>query len=440
MSLWRQWFLKNNEEISPWVGLSFGALYFVAIAAVGAAALRVQERELREERLARMAQWAEAFSRHLSLARKESPEAVAVEVRRAGREDGVRWCAVTCSEGTYIAHSDADQVGKRAGVLVANSTASNGVQIAADPDRPGSQILIAKLAGPSGTTKGEELRVGLAQAPFVWSQSEVLIWAGYALPLVLALFLICYRVLRRAITPLAAIRQRLMSCQEPVAEQLLALRMNDSFDQISVSWNRLIDFVSEMQEQLRRTRLNTDMSAAMDAFHSERLIHILMQLPFGVMVIDGEGTVGFANRTAAGMVGQGGEPLEGKAASTIFDAALHMSLLSGAAGSRPGAAAGRWIDHTFKRPHGDTTLRFWSLPSELGGRDHILIIQDVTQAKEAERARDNFLYHVTHELRTPLTNIRAYAETLSTGVIDDEQTLRECYNVIMGETQRLNRL
>jgi signal transduction histidine kinase len=64
----------------------------------------------------------------------------------------------------------------------------------------------------------------------------------------------------------------------------------------------------------------------------------------------------------------------------------------------------------------------------------------VTQAKEAERARDNFLYHVTHELRTPLTNIRAYAETLSQGVIEDEQTIRECYNVIMGETQRLNRL
>jgi signal transduction histidine kinase len=78
------------------------------------------------------------------------------------------------------------------------------------------------------------------------------------------------------------------------------------------------------------------------------------------------------------------------------------------------------------------------VPGDTG--ENILFVQDVTQAKEAERARDQFLYHVTHELRTPLTNIRAYAETLSQGVIDDEQTIRECYNVIMGETQRLNRL
>ena len=47
---------------------------------------------------------------------------------------------------------------------------------------------------------------------------------------------------------------------------------------------------------------------------------------------------------------------------------------------------------------------------------------------------------VTHELRTPLTNIRAYAETLSSGVFDDPKVITECYNVIMKETRRLSRL
>jgi signal transduction histidine kinase len=86
-------------------------------------------------------------------------------------------------------------------------------------------------------------------------------------------------------------------------------------------------------------------------------------------------------------------------------------------------------------------MRFWQAAGAgVSGSEHILFVQDVTQSKEAEKARDQFLYHVTHELRTPLTNIRAYAETLSQGVIDDEQTIRECYNVIMGETRRLNQL
>src|SRR5690606_33785202 len=138
--------------------------------------------------------------------------------------------------------------------------------------------------------------------------------------------------------------------------------------------------------------------------------------------------------------GNAGESLEGKSVEDVFDEALRASLLSGQGPNRGAGSASRWIDHTLKRAHGDVTLRFWSLVSEFSGQEHILFVQDVTQAKEAEQARDNFLYHVTHELRTPLTNIRAYAETLSQGVIDDEQTIRECYNVIMGETQRLNRL
>ena len=74
--------------------------------------------------------------------------------------------------------------------------------------------------------------------------------------------------------------------------------------------------------------------------------------------------------------------------------------------------------------HGAVTVRFWSTQPDAGQPEHILFVQDVTQAKEAERARDSFLYHVTHELRTPLTNIRAYAETLSQGVIDPVKVVR----------------
>jgi signal transduction histidine kinase len=67
-------------------------------------------------------------------------------------------------------------------------------------------------------------------------------------------------------------------------------------------------------------------------------------------------------------------------------------------------------------------------------------IEDISQLRETQRARDNFLYHVTHELRTPLTNIHAYAETLTQPGFDDEKTRKECYNVLISETRRLSRL
>lgn len=70
----------------------------------------------------------------------------------------------------------------------------------------------------------------------------------------------------------------------------------------------------------------------------------------------------------------------------------------------------------------------------------LVIVRDVSQQMQAERAREEFVSHVTHELRTPLTNIRAYAETLSSGMFEDPKVMTECYNVITKETRRLSRL
>ena len=70
----------------------------------------------------------------------------------------------------------------------------------------------------------------------------------------------------------------------------------------------------------------------------------------------------------------------------------------------------------------------------------VILIRDVSQQIRAERAREEFITQVTQELRTPLTNIRAYAETLSSGTFDDPKLIGECYNVITKETRRLSRL
>jgi signal transduction histidine kinase len=77
---------------------------------------------------------------------------------------------------------------------------------------------------------------------------------------------------------------------------------------------------------------------------------------------------------------------------------------------------------------------------DAGNHETPIFLADISAQREMEQSRSQFFYHVTHELRTPLTNIRAYAETLSEGVLNDPEALRECYNVIVGETHRLSRL
>lgn len=77
------------------------------------------------------------------------------------------------------------------------------------------------------------------------------------------------------------------------------------------------------------------------------------------------------------------------------------------------------------------------------GRDLIgvvIIIHDVTAEKEIERLKDDFISSVSHELKTPLSSIRAYAELLADREARKPQDYQRFCEVILEQSQRLNRL
>ena len=66
---------------------------------------------------------------------------------------------------------------------------------------------------------------------------------------------------------------------------------------------------------------------------------------------------------------------------------------------------------------------------------------DVTERKETEQLKDEFLSLVTHELRTPLHHIKGFATTLlQTDVVWDEATQHEFLSSIDRESDRLSDL
>ena len=439
--IWQRLFPKGSEEVSPWVGLSIGALFLVAVAGVGTAALHCQYKSLTRqstEHAKTLTRWLARDLTHIQAAGQTNLE---YELRQAAREPGVSFLAIIGPDNLITAHSHSTQIGQQAPEIVVAEADNAPIQLGKLADDPSQCVLIASIASSSGTATRSRLIVGLSPTEYAWSQSDILLWSGYVLLAVMGLFLIAYRLLRRSFQPLVVIRNRLLTYNEPVEKSLAALRLNDSFDQLSEAWNHLIEFVDELQEELRQARLTSDVTPALDGYRAERLTELLMQIPFGVVVADEHHKISFANRAACGLLQAPEDGLEEQSISEILGEDLQKTLLSASASSRSGApSASRWTDHVFEWGHTTTTLRFWSTLCASGSGDYVIFIQDVTQAKEAERARDDFLNHITHELRTPLTNIRAYAETLSQGVIDDERTVRECYNVIMGETSRLSQL
>ena len=64
----------------------------------------------------------------------------------------------------------------------------------------------------------------------------------------------------------------------------------------------------------------------------------------------------------------------------------------------------------------------------------ILVVHDVTELRRLETVRRDFVANVSHELRTPLTSIRAMAETLQDGAMQDVSVACHFLKTIIDET------
>src|SRR5665647_2975651 len=70
----------------------------------------------------------------------------------------------------------------------------------------------------------------------------------------------------------------------------------------------------------------------------------------------------------------------------------------------------------------------------------VAVFHDVTDARNFDQMRSEFLGNVSHELRTPLTSIKGFVETLLDGAMENNDLCRRFLNIIDSETYRLSRL
>ncbi len=67
----------------------------------------------------------------------------------------------------------------------------------------------------------------------------------------------------------------------------------------------------------------------------------------------------------------------------------------------------------------------------------VVLLQDLTEVRRLETVRRDFISNISHELRTPLASIKALAETLSEGAIEDRPVATDFLGRIDGEVDKL---
>lgn len=180
--------------------------------------------------------------------------------------------------------------------------------------------------------------------------------------------------------------------------------------------------------QSRPARADSELASAIDA------------LWVGMLIVDSAGRIRYANGAAAIMLSSVREKLQNtEIASVLQDQAVLSAILSSAKGTTRVKTA---VESASTAAEGTEGVLRYSVRA-VGSRDQsfaVVVIDDVTQQRVAERSRSSFVAQATHELRTPLTNMRlCLDELLESENLEDAQKAKYL-NIVSQESRRLERM
>ena len=165
-----------------------------------------------------------------------------------------------------------------------------------------------------------------------------------------------------------------------------------------------------------------------------RMQAVLACMTEGVLVTDAHGRVQLANDAARSMLQLGSRTQDVHFLELVRDPGITAALAEALEG-RATAATEIW-------PTRDPVRRFRAQAVPVRAADAsgaLLVLHDVTELRQADVVRRDFVANVSHELRTPLTAIRGYLEALRDiePAGDEAQRFLE---VIARHTRRMERL
>jgi two-component system phosphate regulon sensor histidine kinase PhoR len=164
----------------------------------------------------------------------------------------------------------------------------------------------------------------------------------------------------------------------------------------------------------------------------DHLATLIDQLADAIYIADDAGRVELANAAARASAG---EDVIGR---RLVEVMRDHEALEAIAGARDGKERVGLVERSNPRRF----LRVIARP--LAGRQLLVVVQDLTNLRRLETMRSDFVANVSHELRRPISSLKAMAETLEEGALDDPTAARDfvgrMHREIDGLAQLVNEL
>ena len=194
----------------------------------------------------------------------------------------------------------------------------------------------------------------------------------------------------------------------------------------------LHDEIGDLAVSIDRMRARLGAAFEQVSAERDRLERVLEQMNEGVLAVDRDLRVEFANENAklllAGLTLEKGTPLP-----ETYGGLPLRRLAEGLFAPRATVAEAR-----SQREDG-ATIALVGVPassSELG----VLVFSDITEQERRRQAEREFVTNASHELRTPVTAITSAVEALQSGAKDDAEARERFIELIGRQAGRLTRL
>lgn len=248
-----------------------------------------------------------------------------------------------------------------------------------------------------------------------------LIWL-VALMVSLAVLITTYWVVGRILQPVATLTAAAEAIAAGDYSRRVYVSNQDELGILATTFDHMSRELAGKMEDLRLT--------------GERLATVLGSMIEGVVAIDADQRILFVNDAARDLLKihspetKGRPLLEAARSRTLHETAL-LALNEGEPCRSEFETVGpdrRFVAVYATRLPGDT-------PPGV-----VIVLHDITELRRLENMRQEFVANVSHELKTPLSSIKAYAETLLSGALDDPATRVNFVRRIDEQAQRLHEL
>jgi two-component system, OmpR family, phosphate regulon sensor histidine kinase PhoR len=220
--------------------------------------------------------------------------------------------------------------------------------------------------------------------------------------------------------------ERLQMFSQRVAEgdfrPIEADRSGDTLEALAVSLN---ESAARLDRSIRTLTDERNLSAA-----------ILGSMVEGVAVVNGNERLLFANQGFAAILELDTPPQSG---SALVEIVRQTELLEAVRQVLKGEqrVEAEIVTGTLRQHFFAVTVASVRAAENSGA---VIVLHDVTDLRNLERVRRDFVANVSHEFKTPLTAIQGFAETLLAGAMDDPQNRARFLEIILEHSRRLARL